>query len=284
MQHFHADDCSRLIVFTGYSARSNCIAISSPGRTVPDQAQEALLHPNQIGPNNPEDINIVPSLESTFSTLKVSDKSQSRKRFNFANALSSLSHHSSSGVQISTIIYGGQTINDPSVLARATDYAHTQETFTIGNEFFAGDPFYGLRKWAFIAYKSAGDEEGGDGKMRFMVGWEGDNRILGDYHLSSSDARGEVEVESGGGQDGGVKLHAIAWGGKLINDAAVVERLLDYAKSGDVFTVGNDLFGSDPDFGRLKYGIIAYKCVNEGPLKYFVGWEGERRTLGSYGC
>ena len=261
------------------------MAVISPGGTYADPAQEALFHSSPTKPDNSEDSNIVPSLDSNFPPIPVSGRKQTRKRFNFAAALASLSRQSSSGVQISTIIYGGHTINDPSVLARASDYAHTQETFTISNELFAGDPFRGVGKWAFIAYKSGADEERGDGKMRFLVGWEGDRRILGEYHLSSSAAEEGLDVGGGDGRDGeGVRLYAVAYGGKLINDAAVVERLLGYAKSGEVFTVGNDLFGCDPEYGRLKYGIIAYKCGREGALKYFVGWEGERRTLGRYEC
>ena len=166
-------------------------------------------------------------------------------------------------------------ISDTSVVARCTDYAHTQETFTVSNEFFGGDPFFGVWKWAFVAYRS-------NGVMRYLVGWEGDGRILGEYHLASSDAEAGGALDGEGGE--GVRLYAIAYGGKLINDAAVVESMVGYARSGDVFTVGNDLFGCDPAFGSKKYGVIAYKCEQEGEMKYFVGWEGERRTLGRYGC
>ena len=122
-----------------------------------------------------------------------------------------------------------------------------------------------------------------------MVGWEGDRRILGEYQISLSEGMAEGVVDGGyeyevgrGGDGEGVRLCAVAWGGKLISDDAVVERLCGYVESGDIFTVGNDLFGSDPDFGRLKYGVVAYECGKEGGVKYFVGWEGERRTLGGY--
>lgn len=152
-----------------------------------------------------------------------------------------------------------------------------------------------MRKWVFIAYAvgvwddTKGGEDGkGKGQLRYTVGWENDKRILGDYHLvSTSPAAGELLNTDGGGEGAGsgVRLYAIAYGGKLINDAETVERIAGYARSGAVFTVGNTLFGVDPEVGIRKYGVIAYKCgKDEGEMKYFVAWEDERRTLGKWEC
>ena len=120
------------------------------------------------------------------------------------------------------------------------------------------------------------------GKTRYLVGWDEDTPALGGERLSSSSS-GEA-LQSGGGKEGGVKLYAIAYGGKLINNVDVVERLAGYAKSGEAFTVGNDLFGTDPVVGSKKYGVIAYTCGKEGKMKYLVAYEDEKRTLGKYGC
>ncbi|KAL8791993.1 MAG: hypothetical protein Q9195_005411 [Heterodermia aff. obscurata] len=258
-----------ILLFTQQLTPSTSIATPPP----PSSDSPALLAPRDL--HNP-----------------LISKKLHAKRLDITAIVDSLSHAvNTPTVYISTIIYGAHTVTDPSVLARCTDYAHTQETFTVGNEFFGGDPSYGERKWVFIAYTVGvwDDTKGkGKGQLRYTVGWENDQRILGDYHIvSTSPAAGGLLNTDGGeeGEGGGVRLYAIAYGGKLINDAETVQRIAGYARSGAVFTVGNTLFGVDPEVGSRKYGVIAYKCgKGEEEMKYFVAWEDERRTLGKWEC
>jgi len=172
-------------------------------------------------------------------------------------------------VQISTIVYGGHTITDPSVYDRCTDYASTQELFTFSNEFFGGDPFFGSRKWAAIAY-----QYGDEGPMRFLIGWEGESKILLDAPIPQPPLQA---------QSSSLRFYMDVYGGKIIDDVDVLQRFVTYVNGHETFTVSNFIFGGDPDFGVRKWCFIAYKRgAEEEEMRYLVGWEGERRRLGGY--
>ncbi|KAG6986465.1 choline transport protein [Physcia stellaris] len=285
-QHFQVSDCLVLTSSTTHSITARAITddgapphaplpVPEAKRDAPGSPFKLVDSPNDSALHKRFDFGslLVPASPSSSSPGSASDSA--------SNSVAHGSHNtpnSKTPVHISTIIYGGRTVSDPTVIARCIDYAHSAETFEVGSEFFGGDPSYGIRKWVFVAYT---DGEGG-GKMRYLVGWEKDMLALGGERLSSSSS-GQA-LHSDGDKDGEVTLYAIAYGGKLINNVDVVERLAGYAKSGQAFTVGNDLFGTDPAVGSKKYGIIAYTCGKAGKMKYLVAYEDEKRTLGKYWC
>lgn len=246
---------------------------------IPEAKRDTLDAPSELI-DSPNDSPLHKRFD--FGSLLVPDLSSSSSSNSASDTASHSGTHGShdtpnskSPIHISTIIYGGHTVSDQTVIARCVDYAHSAENFVVGSEFFGGDPSYGIRKWVFVAYTDGG-------KLRYLVGWDEDTPALGGERLSSSSS-GEA-LHSGEGKDGAVKLYAIAYGGKLINNVDVVERIAGYAKSGEAFTVGNDLLGTDPVVGSKKYGVIAYTCGKEGKMKYLVAYEDEKRTLGKYGC
>jgi len=157
-----------------------------------------------------------------------------------------------SPAQISTIVYGGHTITDPSVYDRCNDYASTQELFTLTNEFF------GSRKWAVIAY-----QYGDEGPMRFVVGWEGESKILLDAPIPQPPLQAQTSS---------LRFYIVVYGGKIIDDVDVLQRFATYVNGHETFTVSNFIFGGDPDFGRRKWCFIAYKPGGGGEeMRYLVG-------------
>ncbi|KAL8747781.1 MAG: hypothetical protein Q9190_000387 [Brigantiaea leucoxantha] len=67
---------------------------------------------------------------------------------------------------------------------------------------------------------------------------------------------------------GDIYIDEIMYGGTVINDQKVINKLLDYAESNKEFTITNDLMGGDTWRGTTKSFTAVYAVGKKGPFKY----------------
>lgn len=75
--------------------------------------------------------------------------------------------------------------------------------------------------------------------MRFLVGWEGESKIL-------LDAPAPLTPEL----TPGLRFYIVAYGGRIIDDAEVLQRFGAYVNGHETFTVSNFILGGDPGSER----------------------------------
>ncbi|MCU1268818.1 MAG: hypothetical protein JWN74_112 [Acidobacteriaceae bacterium] len=174
----------------------------------------------------------------------------------------------------------GTERNHVDVTDRLKQLARQDRTFLMGNDTFGVDPDYGrvkvLRIYArgpdgrerMFEYREGtpvdgsqfrGWGEGDWGRERWSGRWEGGGDQGGD---NSGDRRDDNrDYNRGDNRDSGEYVILSAQYGTDRNHVDVTNRLKELARQDRTFLMGNNTFGVDPDYGRVK----ALRIYARGP-------------------
>ena len=73
-----------------------------------------------------------------------------------------------------------------------------------------------------------------------------------------------------GRRKGDFYIDEIIYGGSVISNQKVYDKLLDFAVSGKSFTIGNDLFGTDPWKGVKKTFTATFVFLNVAEYTFYA--------------
>ena len=74
----------------------------------------------------------------------------------------------------------------------------------------------------------------------------------------------------------GIYIDEVIYGGKVIDDKTIINKLLDRAANGKEFTITNDFMGGDPWRGETKSFTAVYAVGGMGPFKYINQKENQK--------